>query len=103
MHDQKRRRSAGSGGMGLPLLLTIIFLILKLTDVITWKWYWVFSPLWIAASLGVLFFLVIGFILLLAVVGIASASSGAIVGIKSWFQKQEMKQEDTSDDEQELT
>lgn len=25
-------------------LLTIVFITLKLTDVITWSWYWVLSP-----------------------------------------------------------
>jgi len=27
--------------------LTIVFIILKLTGVIAWSWWWVFSPLWI--------------------------------------------------------
>ncbi|HUT79767.1 MAG TPA: hypothetical protein VMZ29_01085 [Candidatus Bathyarchaeia archaeon] len=84
--NNNRRRSTG-GGMSLVTILWIIFLILKLTHVIDWKWYWVFSPIWIAASLGLLFFIIIGMILLAAVVGIASHSSKAIVGIKNWFSK----------------
>jgi len=39
------------GGIGLPWVLTIVFMILKLCKVITWKWIWVFAPVWI--SLGV--------------------------------------------------
>lgn len=29
------------------IILFFIFLVLKLTGVITWSWWWVFSPLWI--------------------------------------------------------
>lgn len=32
-------------------LLTILFIGLKLTGVITWSWLWVLSPLWISAIL----------------------------------------------------
>lgn len=35
-----------SGGLGLSSILFIIFLILKLTNTITWSWWWVTSPLW---------------------------------------------------------
>jgi hypothetical protein len=28
-------------------LLAIIFIIFKLTNVITWSWWWVLSPIWI--------------------------------------------------------
>lgn len=27
--------------------LLVVFLTLKLTGVITWSWWWVFSPVWI--------------------------------------------------------
>ena len=43
---------------GLPVLLAIIFMILKLCNVITWSWFWVFSPIIIS------FGLVIGLLLL---------------------------------------
>lgn len=43
--------SKNSGGIGIATVLFLIFLVLKLTKVITWSWWWVFSPLWI--SLGV--------------------------------------------------
>ena len=35
-------------GIGLPLILFLIFLVLKLTDHLDWSWWWVFSPLWIS-------------------------------------------------------
>lgn len=43
------------GGFGLSTLLFLIFLVLKLTNYITWSWLWITSPLWIpwAIVLGV--------------------------------------------------
>lgn len=38
---------------GLPVLLTLIFMILKLCNVITWSWFWVFSPIIIGFGLGI--------------------------------------------------
>ena len=40
-----------SGGIGFAGLLTIVFIILKLCNIITWSWWWVLSPLWISAIL----------------------------------------------------
>lgn len=48
--------SSSSGGVGFIGLLTITFVVLKLTHVITWSWWWVLSPLWIAAVLVALIF-----------------------------------------------
>lgn len=36
-----------SGGIGFIGLLTIVFIVLKLTGVIAWSWVWVLAPLWI--------------------------------------------------------
>ena len=36
-----------SKGIGLDVILTIVFIVLKLCDVITWSWVWVLSPIWI--------------------------------------------------------
>ena len=33
----------------LPLVLTIIFVILKGLNIINWAWYWIISPIWIMA------------------------------------------------------
>lgn len=30
-----------------PLLLFLVFLVLKLTSVIDWSWWWVTAPLWL--------------------------------------------------------
>ena len=47
--------SSSSSGIGFPGLLTVLFIGLKLTGHITWSWWWVLSPLWISASIGLLF------------------------------------------------
>ena len=36
--------SSSSGGIGFMGLLTIVFIVLKLTKVIDWSWFWVLSP-----------------------------------------------------------
>ena len=45
--------------LGFLELLTITFIILKLTNVITWSWWWVLSPIWIPVSIVVLIAFVI--------------------------------------------
>lgn len=44
-----------SGGIGVPTILFVIFLVLKLTHLIDWSWWWVTAPLWIPvlAAVGV--------------------------------------------------
>lgn len=54
-----------SGGIGFAGLLTIVFIILKLTGVIAWSWWWVLAPLWIGFAFWAV---VIVFILILAVI-----------------------------------
>lgn len=46
------------GSVGFVGLLTIVFVVLKLTGVIGWSWLWVLSPLWISALLVALVFIV---------------------------------------------
>jgi hypothetical protein len=41
--------------------LFAVFLILKLTGVIAWSWWWVVSPLWIPWAILAVVFLLIGF------------------------------------------
>lgn len=40
-----------SSGIGFVGLLTIAFIVLKLTGVIAWSWWWVISPVWISTGL----------------------------------------------------
>ena len=39
--------------IGFSLALTLIFIVLKLTNVIAWSWWWVLSPIWITGGIGV--------------------------------------------------
>lgn len=38
--------STTSSGIGFFGLLTIVFIVLKLTNYINWSWWWVLAPLW---------------------------------------------------------
>lgn len=39
--------SSTGGGISFCGLLAIVFIVLKLCNVITWSWLWVLAPLWI--------------------------------------------------------
>ena len=47
-----------NGGIGFCGLLAIVFIVLKLTKVISWSWWWVLSPIWIPTALVVVLLLV---------------------------------------------
>lgn len=40
-----------SSGIGFTGLLTVAFIVLKLTGYISWSWLWVLSPIWISILL----------------------------------------------------
>lgn len=63
--------SSSSGGIGFAGLLAVLFIGLKLTGYISWSWWWVLSPLWITAGIG-LFVLV----LLMVIAALDFASRG---------------------------
>jgi len=48
---------ARSGGMRVGTELTIVFIVLKLTDTINWPWIWVLSPSWITVGLSAILLL----------------------------------------------
>ena len=50
---------ASGGGVGFMGLLFITFLVLKLTGVIDWSWWWVTAPLWIGIALAFAIILII--------------------------------------------
>lgn len=41
-----KNTNTASGGLGLSTVLFLIFLVLKLCNVINWSWWWVTAPLW---------------------------------------------------------
>lgn len=49
-----------SSGIGFWGLLTIVFIVLKLTNIISWSWWWILLPIWgpafiiITISIGML-------------------------------------------------
>lgn len=56
MSDNK----TSSSGIGFTGCLLIAFIVLKLCNVITWSWWWVLSPAWIAAGIVLLLLAAIG-------------------------------------------
>lgn len=43
----ERKNGSSTNGVGFFGLLTLLFIGLKLTKVITWSWVWVLSPIWL--------------------------------------------------------
>ena len=56
--DEKKKRT--SGGIGFVGVVQIVFIILKLCNVINWSWFWVLSPLWIWVSVLAVIFMFLG-------------------------------------------
>ena len=50
-------------GVGFFGLLTIVFIVLKLIDVIQWSWVWVLAPTWMPVGIAII---CIGFAFILA-------------------------------------
>ena len=58
------------GGTSFLNLLFLTFLVLKLTKVIDWSWWWVTAPLWI--PFGLLLVLVVGLVAPLIWAGVSN-------------------------------
>lgn len=54
--------ASASGGISFVSLLAIVFIVLKLCDVITWSWWWVLAPIWIPFGVAMVL-IVIGLLL----------------------------------------
>ena len=50
MNEKKEIKTVG---LGFFEALTLLFIALKLTGVITWSWLWVLSPLWLTFVVAV--------------------------------------------------
>lgn len=55
----------GNTEVSLGTILTVVFIVLKLTGVIKWSWIWVFSPMWIVTLIDICM-IIIGIIALVA-------------------------------------
>lgn len=53
-----KNNNASNTGIGFSGLLTIVFITLKLLNVINWSWWWVLSPIWISVALAVVILLI---------------------------------------------
>jgi hypothetical protein len=51
-----------NGGIGLGVILFLIFMTLKLTGNIDWSWWWVASPLWIPFVAAIVILGIVGLI-----------------------------------------
>lgn len=54
MKDNTKQRSLNIGSV-----IQIVFIILKLTNLIHWSWLWVLSPLWISAIITLVLYIVL--------------------------------------------
>ncbi len=66
--------SSAGGGTSIVGLLGVAFVVLKLTRVIAWSWWWVTAPFWGGLALAAV--LLIGAGIVLAVAYVARALSG---------------------------
>ena len=57
--ESEKKINVNRGGVGLGGLVFIIFLILKLTGVVSWSWFIVCLPLIISAGLTILLTLLV--------------------------------------------
>lgn len=83
-------KKSTSNGIGLPGVLFVVFLVLKLTGNIDWSWWWVTSPIWIPLIVG------IAILLTLVIVFIGMLSIGYTIEdlkdkFKLWKDKSEEK------------
>ena len=49
-------------GGGFLNLLTLAFIVLKLTHYIDWSWWWVLAPLWIPIALVIVLLVLLGIV-----------------------------------------
>lgn len=54
----KNNSATTAGGVTGLTLLQIAFIVLKLTKVIDWSWWWVLSPMWGPVAIAILAVLV---------------------------------------------
>lgn len=52
-------RQSGGGGIGFIGLLTIVFVVLRLCNVIQWSWWWVLAPTWIPLLLFIIVLIIV--------------------------------------------
>lgn len=53
-------------GVSILTVIQVVFLILKLTNLINWSWWWVLAPMWMSLLFAILVIVVVVLILLAA-------------------------------------
>lgn len=54
-----KKETTNYNGIGFLSLLAIAFIVLKLTSVISWSWWWVLSPIWIPNAVGLIIAIIV--------------------------------------------
>jgi hypothetical protein len=54
MSSNTKTIEVGGSGISFMGALFLVFLVLKLCDVIDWSWWWVTAPLWGSIVLGII-------------------------------------------------
>lgn len=49
-----KERTSAFGGIGFIGLLVIVFIVLRLCNMIAWSWWWVLAPLWIPVAIAII-------------------------------------------------
>ena len=57
-----------SSGVSFASLLFLVFLVLKLTDVIQWSWWWITAPLWVGVAVVVISLSIVGVIAIIKII-----------------------------------
>jgi hypothetical protein len=57
---------SSNDSIDFPVILFLVFMVLKLTDQITWSWWWVTAPLWGGFALYIIVFIVAVIVFLLS-------------------------------------
>lgn len=52
-------KNSTRGGIGIGMVLFVVFLVLKLTGNIDWSWWWVTAPLWGPITFVIVFAIVV--------------------------------------------
>lgn len=59
MNNENNTKRNATGESIFLSLLTVAFIVLKLTGVISWSWMWVLAPIWIPAALALAILLIV--------------------------------------------
>lgn len=67
MDNRKTGEGCGGSFLLFTVLLTVVFIVFKLTGVIDWDWIWVIAPVWIFAGLFFIVMALLGILTILLV------------------------------------